>query len=61
MREEVLADRVQVCAGSLDEPDRAAIQDHVWTSSQVHWFDIRDELPRFAESSSAVPSKAKPQ
>lgn len=58
MREEVLADRVQVCAGSLDEPGRAIIQDHVWTSSQVHWFDIRDDLPRFAGSSSAVPSKA---
>lgn len=58
MREEVLTDRVQVCAGSLDEPARATIQDHVWTSSQLHWFDIRDDLPRFAGSSSAVPSKA---
>ena len=58
MREEVLDDRVQVCAGSLDDPGRAAIQDHVWTSSQLHWFDIRDELPRFPGSSTAVPSKA---
>ncbi|KRC00060.1 hypothetical protein ASE26_23800 [Duganella sp. Root198D2] len=58
MREEVLSDRVQVCAGSLDEPARVKIQDHVWTSSQVSWCDIHDDLPRFAESSSAVPSKA---
>lgn len=58
MREEVLGDRVQVSVGSLDEPDRAQIQDHVWTSSRISWFDIRDALPRFPQSSSAVPSKA---
>ena len=58
MREDVLADRVQVCVGSLDEPDRVRIDDHVWTSEQIPWFDIRDELPRFAQSSAAVPSKA---
>ncbi len=58
MREEVLADRVQVCAGSLDQPGRIQVQDHVWTRSQLHWFDIRDGLPRFPGSSSAVPSKA---
>lgn len=58
MREEVLGDRVQVCVGSLDEPGRARIQDHVWTRSRVSWFDTRDDLPRFAGSSSAVPSRA---
>lgn len=58
MREEVLGDRVQVCVGSLDEPGRAQIQDHVWIQSQLPWFDVRDGLPRFAGSSSAVPSKA---
>jgi hypothetical protein len=58
MREAVLADRVQICAGSLDEPGRIRIQDHVWTRSQLPWFEIRDDLPRFPHSSSAVPSKA---
>ncbi|HEY6641981.1 GFA family protein [Povalibacter sp.] len=58
MRESVLADRVQVCVGSLDEPDRVRIDDHVWTQERIGWFDVRDELPRFAGSSSAVPSKA---
>ena len=57
MREEALSDRVQVCIGSLDEPGRVQIQDHVWTSSRVSWFDTRDHLPRFPESSTAVPSK----
>lgn len=58
MREEVLGDRVQVSVGSLDEPDRVHVQDHVWTSSRVSWFDTCDSLPRFPQSSSAVPSKA---
>lgn len=58
MREAVLADRVQICAGSLDEPGRIRIQDHVWTRSQLPWFEIQDDLPRFPHSSSAVPSKA---
>jgi hypothetical protein len=58
MREDVLADRVQVCVGSLDDPSRVRIDDHVWTRSRIPWFDVRDDLPRFAESSSAVPSRA---
>jgi len=58
MREEVLSDRVQVCVGSLDDPGSIQIHDHVWTASQVPWFEIQDDLPRFAGSSSAIPSKA---
>jgi hypothetical protein len=58
MREDVLADRVQVCVGSLDAPDEARIDDHVWTQSRIAWFDVRDDLPRFPRSSAAVPSKA---
>jgi hypothetical protein len=58
MREEVLRDRVQVCVGSLDEPDTIRIDDHVWTQQRVAWFEIKDDLPRFPQSSSAVPSKA---
>jgi hypothetical protein len=58
MHEDVLMDRVQVTAGSLDEPERVRIDDHVWTQEQVSWFRIDDRLPRFPASSSAVPSKA---
>jgi len=50
MREEGLSDRVQICVGSLD--------DDVWTSERVDWFEIKDDLPRFPRSGSAVPSKA---
>ena len=58
MREEVLRERVQICVGSLDDPNKVRIDDHVWTSERVAWFEIKDDLPRFPRSSSAVPSKA---
>lgn len=58
MHEEVLDDRVQVTVGSLDEPHRVRIEDHVWCDDRVEWFDVSDRLPRYGRSSSAVPSKA---
>jgi len=58
MREEVLGGRVQVCVGSLDRPEAVQIQDHVWVGSRIPWFEVKDQLPRFPRSSSAVPSKA---
>jgi hypothetical protein len=58
MHEEVLADRMLVTVGSLDEPGRVHIDDHVWTKDQVSWFRIDDGLPRFATHSSRVPTKA---
>jgi hypothetical protein len=58
MHEEVLADRVQIAVGSLDEPHRVQPDDHVWIQDQLPWFEIMDQLPRFRRSSSAVPTKA---
>jgi len=58
MREEVLKDRVQVCVGTLDEPDRVRLNDHVWRRSRIAWFDTTDALPRFEKNSSAVESQA---
>ena len=60
MHEEVLADRVQVTVGSLDEPQRVRPDDHVWTQDALPWFRIDDDLPRFPQSSSSVPTKAVP-
>ena len=57
MHEEVLAERVQIALGSLDDPNRVRPDDHVWTSSRIEWFEVNDSLPRFPESSTAVPSK----
>lgn len=59
MHEEILEDRVQVTLGSLDEPDKAKIHDHVWTEGRIAWFDIKDKLPRYPTDSPASPSKAK--
>lgn len=58
MHEEVLEDRVQIALGSLDEPDKVRPDDHVWTESQIPWFVVEDDLPRFPKSSSAVTSRA---
>ncbi len=58
MHETVLADRVQVALGSLDDPGLARIDDHVWTADRIGWFEVSDRLPRFARSSTAVPSDA---
>lgn len=61
MHEDVLKDRVQVCLGSLDEPGKVRIDDHVWTEERIPWFDVKDDLPRFRQSSFAVPSRASDQ
>ena len=59
MHEEVIAERVQVTVESLDAPNRARIDDHVWTKEQLEWFNVADELPRFAASSTVVATKAR--
>lgn len=58
MHEEVLEDRVQVTLGSLDTPEVAEVDDHVWTGSRIPWFEIDDDRPRFVRSSTAVASNA---
>ena len=58
MHEAVLADRVQIVVGSLDEPDRVTIDDHVWTRERIAWFDTTDRVPRFPASSTAVSTRA---
>jgi hypothetical protein len=58
MHESILGDRVQVALGSLDTPERARPDDHVWTRQQLPWLRIEDDLPRFQTVSSAVPSRA---
>ena len=58
MHEQVLAERMLVAVGSLDEPNRVRIDDHVWTKDQISWFQIADSLPRFRTNSSAVATRA---
>ena len=58
MHESVLGDRVQVSLGSLDRAEDVRPDDHVWTESQLTWLRIEDDLPRFPQISTAVPSRA---
>jgi hypothetical protein len=58
MHEPVIADRVQVALGSLDNPELIKPDDHVWTGQQLPWLQIADDLPRFPTISTAVPSRA---
>jgi hypothetical protein len=58
MHEDVLADRVQVTLGSLDDPGAVKMDDHVWAKERVSWFEVDDELPRFRRIGTAVPSQA---
>ena len=58
MHEEVLEDRVQVTAGSLDHPGEVKPDDHVWTQEQLPWLVVCDDLPKFARSSTAVATRA---
>jgi hypothetical protein len=50
---------VQVALGSLDRPEDVRPDDHVWTQSQLPWLEVADELPRFRQSTDAVPSRAR--
>jgi len=47
MYEEGLTERVQVTVGSLDTPERARLNDHVWTEDRLPWFEVKDDLPRY--------------
>ena len=42
-------DTIDVTIASLDDPAVIRPKDHVWYGSRIHWFDTRDELPRFPE------------
>jgi hypothetical protein len=49
-RDDRTPDRVDVNIASLDDPARVEPQYHIWVSSQISWFDTRDDLPRYAEA-----------
>lgn len=40
---------IAVTLGSLDQPNRCLPQDHVWTSSQLQWLHLNDDLPRYPQ------------
>jgi hypothetical protein len=42
-------ERVDVNIASLDEPDQVEPHYHIWLESRIRWFEIDDELPRYAD------------
>jgi len=51
------SDYISVAIGTLDEPESVAPKIHQWTSSQLAWFEIADDLPRIADGVLPHPSK----
>jgi GNAT superfamily N-acetyltransferase len=39
---------IDFTVGSLDEPDSLPPDSHIWTSSQLSWLRVEDDLPRHA-------------
>ncbi len=40
---------IDVTIAGLDDPSTIVPRYHIWTSSQVPWLSINDDLPRFAD------------
>lgn len=43
-----LADEVHLYAASLEDPNEVVVSRHVFTQEQLDWFEIQDDLPRYA-------------
>lgn len=43
-------DFVEINTGTLDDPESVRPQYHIWYDSRVAWFEIDDDLPRYAQS-----------
>ena len=50
-QEHARRDRLDVAVASLDQPQRLSSTEHVWTSSQLPWLRLEDDLPRHAHGS----------
>jgi GNAT superfamily N-acetyltransferase len=49
-REDARPSLLDVTVGSLDAPELAAPERHIWVSSAVRWVALDDELPRCSEN-----------
>jgi hypothetical protein len=41
--------RVDLSVASLDQPEAVSPRYHIWTASQLAWFDTVDALPRYPD------------
>jgi hypothetical protein len=42
--------RIDITIASLDDPAALAPEYHIWTASQIPWFEVSDELPRYVDA-----------
>jgi hypothetical protein len=49
-RESEDATTVDVNLATLDDPGALRPEYHVWTMSRIPWFDVADDLPRYADA-----------
>ena len=55
-REPAEPDHLDVTLASLDDPEAVRPNYHIWTSSQIGWFDTADDLTRYPERGPVVVS-----
>lgn len=48
---------VDVTIPSLDDPERATPEFHIWRSSRLDWFDTADALPRYDRQEPGAPEQ----
>jgi hypothetical protein len=48
------ADEIDVNTSSLDEPERVAPVDHIYTASRLEWVKLADGLPQFRDRRSGA-------
>ncbi len=46
-----------VWTGTLDDPEALPPMRHIWTSSQLSWLHLEDDLPRFAQGAARPATK----
>jgi hypothetical protein len=50
MRLDHQPDTIDLAAASLDDPSTTALTFHIWNSTRIGWFDVRDDWPGAAAS-----------
>jgi hypothetical protein len=48
-RDDRTPQRVDLNLASLDEPAALVPEYHIWTASRIPWFNVVDDLPRYAD------------
>ena len=50
------SDLLCILIASLDEPSGVTPRAHIWCGSQLPWFEVRDDLPRYDDGELPAPT-----